>query len=58
MTPGMTKKILTPVLAAMVALPLLAACEEQGPAESLGEAIDESVEKAAEAVEETAEKAQ
>ncbi|MGB0748117.1 MAG: hypothetical protein ACPGO3_05185 [Magnetospiraceae bacterium] len=47
-----------PVFALLVAMPLLGACEEQGPAEKLGEKIDESVEKAAEKVEEAAEEVQ
>lgn len=36
--------------------PALVACEEQGPAEKLGERIDETVEKAGDKVEEAADK--
>lgn len=37
--------------------PLLAACEDQGPAEEAGEAIDETGEEAGEAVEDAGEAA-
>lgn len=44
------------VVAAAVALaPALTACEEEGPAEQLGESIDETAEEAGEAVEEAGE---
>mgnify|MGYP002624485357 CR=1 FL=1 len=46
------KSRLAVVFAALIALPLLSACgEEQGPAEQLGESIDETVEEAGDKLE-------
>ncbi|MCB2101326.1 MAG: hypothetical protein KDE22_10680 [Rhodobacterales bacterium] len=58
MTPQTRKRLLAPLFALTIAAPVLGACEEQGPAEALGEKIDNAVESTAEAVEEAAEKAQ
>jgi hypothetical protein len=40
------------VAGAVALAPALTACEEEGPAEQVGESIDESAEEAGEAVEE------
>ena len=47
-------------LAAILGLgaPLLAACEEQGPAEEAGEAVDDAAEDAGDAMEDTGEELQ
>ena len=58
MTSGKSKANLSYLFAALVALPLLGACEEEGPAEKLGKQIDETVEGAADAAEEAAEEIQ
>ena len=52
-----TRNIIRAGTLALFALsaPLLAACEEEGPAEQAGEAIDNAVEDSAEAVEDVAE---
>jgi len=44
------------VLAALFLSMALVACEEQGPAEQTGEAVDQTMEKAGDMVEEGAEK--
>jgi len=46
----------TAVLAALFLTFAIAACEEQGPAEQTGEAVDETMEKAGDMAEEGAEK--
>jgi len=46
----------TTVLGALFLTVALAACEEQGPAEQTGEAIDNSVEKSSDMVQEGAQK--
>lgn len=43
------------VAGALALAPALTACEEEGPAEQLGESIDETAEEAGEAVEEAGE---
>ncbi|MEZ5934428.1 MAG: hypothetical protein R3F54_21290 [Alphaproteobacteria bacterium] len=50
MTVDATKKLLAMLAVGSFAL-ALAACEEQGPAEQAGEAVDNAVEQAGEAVE-------
>ncbi|MDX1423381.1 MAG: hypothetical protein R3322_09595 [Kiloniellales bacterium] len=47
---------LSAVLAALFLSMALVACEEQGPAEQTGEAVDQTMEKAGDMVEEGAEK--
>lgn len=58
MTLGNSKTVMSYLFAALVTLPLLAACEDEGPAEKLGKKIDKSVDEAAEAVEEASEEIQ
>ena len=48
------KPYLGRAMAALVALSLLAACEEEGPAERLGEKVDETVSEAADTAEDVA----
>ncbi len=49
------KTRLAALFAVLVAMPLLTACgEEEGPAEQLGKAIDETVEEAGDKVEQAA----
>ncbi|EKV30479.1 hypothetical protein C882_4438 [Caenispirillum salinarum AK4] len=48
------KTALTALVLGLTA-PVLAACEDEGPAEQLGENIDESVEESGEAMEDAAE---
>jgi len=52
------KKTAVAAALALVAGIGLAACEEEGPAEQLGESIDESAEEVGEAVEEAGEEVQ
>jgi hypothetical protein len=47
---------LSAVLAALFLSMALVACEEQGPAEQTGEAVDQTMDKAGDMVEEGAEK--
>jgi len=54
--PSMIRKTAAATALAFVAALTLSACEEQGPAEKVGESIDNSVEQLGKAVEETGEK--
>jgi hypothetical protein len=52
-----TKTALTALVLGLTA-PVLAACEDEGPAEQLGESIDESAEEAGEALDNAADNMQ
>lgn len=52
----MWKKSLMALLLAFGSATMLAACEQDGPAEEAGESIDQSMEQAGEKMEETGEK--
>lgn len=51
-------RLLSATSLALAATLGLAACEEEGPAEQLGEQVDESTEEAGEAIEEAGEEAE
>ncbi len=58
MTLANLKPYLCRALAPVFVLSLLVACEEEGPAERLGEKVDETVNEAADAAEDAAEEIQ
>lgn len=58
MTLTATKSKLMILAGALVLTAGLSACEEQGPAEQIGEQIDESIDKTGEALEEAGEEIQ
>lgn len=54
-TPRLTGKAALTALILGLSAPILAACEDDGPAEQMGEAIDENAEQMGDAMEENAE---